>query len=338
MPKLRALTEAPPDARGDAENQLAELRDYLLKVVEELEYLLTHLEADNINDTTFERIRSMIPTGYSGLPAMDGTASSGGSGQWARGDHVHPTDTSRAADSALTAHAGDTSNPHGVTAAQAGAVPTDREINGYPLSADVTLDYSDVGAVPATREINGLALTDDITLDADDVGARPDDWTPSAADVGAQAEITASGILKGDGNGGVSAAVAGTDYQTPLTAGTDYATPAMLKPEEITGYTLINATPSIAAIQTAYTTCYRIGKMLFFFLSFQAGANSIAPGTAFADLTVDSNSFALVSGVTGDCAITGTRLGMTRIVLKLIGSSSVAAYDTFGCSMMLLLN
>ena len=40
-----------------------------------------------------------------------------------------------------------------------------------------------------------------------------------------QDEITASGILKGDGAGGVSAAVAGTDYQAPLTAGTDYQTP-----------------------------------------------------------------------------------------------------------------
>lgn len=32
-----------------------------------------------------------------------------------------------------------------------------------------------------------------------------------------QAKITASGVLKGDGAGGVSAAVAGTDYQTPIT-------------------------------------------------------------------------------------------------------------------------
>ena len=42
---------------------------------------------------------------------------------------------------------------------------------------------------------------------------------------GKQDEITASGILKGDGSGGVTAATAGTDYQTPLTAGTDYQTP-----------------------------------------------------------------------------------------------------------------
>lgn len=46
---------------------------------------------------------------------------------------------------------------------------------------------------------------------------------------GKQNTITASGILKGDGQGGVSAATAGTDYQAPLTAGTDYATPAQLE-------------------------------------------------------------------------------------------------------------
>ena len=37
----------------------------------------------------------------------------------------------------------------------------------------------------------------------------------TAADIGAQPTVTASGILKGDGAGGVSAAVAGTDYATP---------------------------------------------------------------------------------------------------------------------------
>lgn len=51
---------------------------------------------------------------------------------------------------------------------------------------------------------------------------------PTAADIGAQAKINASGILKGDGQGGVTAATPGTDYQTPLTAGTDYATPGMI--------------------------------------------------------------------------------------------------------------
>ena len=38
----------------------------------------------------------------------------------------------------------------------------------------------------------------------------------------------ANGILKADGQGNVSAAVAGTDYQAPLNAGTDYATPTIV--------------------------------------------------------------------------------------------------------------
>lgn len=76
---------------------------------------------------------------------------------------------------------------------------------------------ADIGAVPTSRTVNSKALSSDIALTASDVGARPDNWTPSAGDVGAQPTITANGILKGDGSGGVSAAVAGTDYQAPLT-------------------------------------------------------------------------------------------------------------------------
>lgn len=75
------------------------------------------------------------PSAYTSNPEMNGVASAGSSSNYAKGDHVHPTDTSR------------------------------------------------------------------------------------------QANITASGILKGNGSGTITAAVAGTDYQTPLTAGTDYQTP-----------------------------------------------------------------------------------------------------------------
>lgn len=38
-----------------------------------------------------------VPSAYTSNPAMDGTASAGSSTSWSRGDHVHPTDTSRAA-------------------------------------------------------------------------------------------------------------------------------------------------------------------------------------------------------------------------------------------------
>lgn len=44
------------------------------------------------------------------------------------------------------AHISRTDNPHGVTAAQTGSVPTSRKVNGKALSADITLGAGDVGA------------------------------------------------------------------------------------------------------------------------------------------------------------------------------------------------
>lgn len=46
-----------------------------------------------------------VPSAYTGTPLMDGTASAGSSSSWARGDHRHPTDTTRAAASSVPASA-----------------------------------------------------------------------------------------------------------------------------------------------------------------------------------------------------------------------------------------
>ena len=62
-------------------------------------------------------------------PVMDGTASVGTATTVARSDHKHPVDTSRAAQSDLTAHTGNQSNPHGVTLAQLGVTATATELN-----------------------------------------------------------------------------------------------------------------------------------------------------------------------------------------------------------------
>lgn len=66
--------------------------------------------------------------------------------------------------------------------------------------------------------------TGNVKLTAADI-ADSDGQSVEAALAGKQTKITSVGLLKGTGNGGVTDAVAGVDYQTPLTAGTDYQAP-----------------------------------------------------------------------------------------------------------------
>ena len=74
-----------------------------------------------------------------------------------------------------------------IVAADVGAVPTSRKINGQPLTSDITIAggvtsvngstgdvtivAADVGAVPTSRKVNGKALMANVTLNAADVGA-----------------------------------------------------------------------------------------------------------------------------------------------------------------------
>lgn len=103
----------------------------------------------------------------------------------------------------------------------------------------VTLSASDVGAGTYSKPSGGIPDTDLSSAVQTSLGKAnsalqsvPNTYRTASdqdtIDAGKQAKITASGILKGDGSGGVSAAVAGTDYQAPLTAGTDYAMPAQI--------------------------------------------------------------------------------------------------------------
>lgn len=183
-------------------------------------------------------------------------------------------------------------------------VPTSRKINGKDLSSDITLDASDVGAVD-TAEVgvaDGVAGLDSngkvpssqlppIASDAADITYDPTTSGASATNVqdaldevfddldGKQNKITASGILKGDGQGGVSAATAGTDYQAPLTAGTDYATPAQLADKANQS--------QIAYVETGTTTsrAYSVGEyfcwngMLYRVTTAISNGGTINPGT-----------------------------------------------------------
>ena len=88
------------------------------------------------------------------------------------------------------------------------AVPTTRKVNNKALSADITLDASDVSAVPTTRKVNNKALSADVTLSASDVSAVPTsrkvnnkalsaDITLTASDVSAYSKTQIDGMLNG---------------------------------------------------------------------------------------------------------------------------------------------
>lgn len=105
-------------------------------------------------------------------PVMDGTAAVGSASTVARSDHKHPTDTSRAAASDLTALqglVGDTKVSTQIANAINGITHPVTSVNSK--TGAVALVASDVGAVPTTRTVNGKALSSNITLSASDVGA-----------------------------------------------------------------------------------------------------------------------------------------------------------------------
>ena len=59
MARLRVLGENPPPPRGTGENQLLELRDYITRLKDELEYLLTHLGEDNLDSGLTDSIKQI---------------------------------------------------------------------------------------------------------------------------------------------------------------------------------------------------------------------------------------------------------------------------------------
>jgi hypothetical protein len=156
---------------------------------------------------------------------VNGTAISSPVKLFATGDGIAETRTN------LTAHAENKSNPHGVTAVQAGAVPNTRKINNKALSSDVTLSASDVGAasashshsnyVPTSRTINNKALSSNITLSASDVGAATSghshsNYVPTSRTVNGKA--LSSNITLSASDVSAAASNHGHDY-VPTTSG-----------------------------------------------------------------------------------------------------------------------
>lgn len=88
---------------------------------------------------------------YTSSPAMDGTASAGSSANYARGDHVHPTDTSRAAASDLANKADKVTEVTNSTAGALGEVTLDPE-KVYHFTGAIT-SVTIVLASPASGQL-----------------------------------------------------------------------------------------------------------------------------------------------------------------------------------------
>lgn len=183
-----------------------------------------------------------IPQATTTTPKMDGTAAVGTETKWAKGDHVHPTDTSRAptshASSATTYGVGTAANyghvklatgdMNGATHADGVAVsknhthsqyvPTTRTVNGHALSADVTVTAADVSAVRYDTASQGLTDTQKGNARTN-IGAGTSNLTIGTTSTTAAAgNHTHTTAIASDSSSGTVVALA-HDTQYKLTAG-----------------------------------------------------------------------------------------------------------------------
>ncbi len=168
-----------------------------------------------------------IPSPASSVPVMDGTASAGSSDNYARADHVHPSDSTKADVSAIPAPSSSAPLMDG-TASAGGSSNYARADHVHPSDTN----KANISDVPSPSS-SAPAMDGTASAGASSFYARADHVHPT--DSSRQVKITATGILQGNGNGSISAAVAGTDYAPPyqysttdLTAGSSSLTTGTL--------------------------------------------------------------------------------------------------------------
>lgn len=179
---------------------------------------------DAYTKTQVDGMIPSIPSAYTSNPEMDGTASPGSSPAWARGDHVHPHDSTKADASAIPTKTSDLTNDSGfITSAPVTSV------NGQ--TGAVSLTASDVGALPSSTAIP--SKTSDLTNDSGFITASavPD---PSSA----------APAMDGTGAAGSS---------------TDYARADHVHPSDTAKQDALNAA-QLAAVNSGITSEYVNGK------------------------------------------------------------------------------
>lgn len=160
-------------------------------------------DGDAVNKGQLDAVEAAIPAASSVVGTAAGTAAAGTSNDYARADHVHPHDSAKLDVAGGTMSGNIAMGNNKVTGLAAPTADGDAANKKYVDDA--------IGALPVASDDNPLM---DGTADAGDDAnfARADHVHPT--DTSRQAKIVVSGILKGDGNGGVTAAVPETDYGT----------------------------------------------------------------------------------------------------------------------------
>jgi hypothetical protein len=218
----------------------------------------------------------------------------------------------------LTLAAADASNPGLIsTGAQtiAGAKTFSSDVTATNFLGNA-MTATTAGNITATSNTTLTTLANLATVGTITSGT----WSGSVIGSNVGGAGTVNGLLKANGSGVVSAAVAGTDYQAPLTAGTSYVVPN----SSITGATKTKITFDAKGLVTAgadaTTADIAPSTNRNYVTDAQAGVLSNTSGTNTGDQTIT---------LTGD--VTGTGTGTFTTTLA---NSGVTA-NTYGSSTLI---
>ena len=131
------------------------------------------------------------------------------------------------------------------------------------------------------------------------------------------------GITKANGDGTVSTAKAGTDYQTPITAGTDYVAPSYFTQATPVGLTMING----AASQGWYNVVYKSGNVGLVLLAITVSSSSgIANNTTIANLPTGYYAWQVAMvNPSGNASNTGA-IGVINGIVRVSGILAKGSY------------
>jgi hypothetical protein len=171
----------------------------------------------SVNGMTGNVTTAAIPAASITNPSMDGTAATGSATTYARADHVHPTDTSRAADSAVVhtigneSIAGNKTFTSGVAVASWTALPPSPSLSGWklagPLANTGSTSWVQVGSV--TIPAGTLNATSHLDIKVELDACTTSSGVPTAACTGTANTGTCTYSVKfGTSNTGGTAIIA----------------------------------------------------------------------------------------------------------------------------------